>query len=279
MEKNRDDQARVNALVNSAPDADATDDELASFALLSKATAHRATTKKAIASKAAKINIDEKSIIALRTMVQQNIDYEIIKRSDEYQRCKRKLTSRQEKFMHGILAGDTLVDAYRAAYNIGSHRDDASVHADAWKLAQHPLIVLEMRQTSERLKDRAVMTGHQIREHVIKGLLKESVHAEQAGARVRAYELLGRIAEVSMFVTKTEVHHTHADPEEMKRLLMSKLYEHFSLKRGDDITDAALIEEKKTAEQQLDIDDERLFKASSKHSVRSEPRKQEDDTK
>lgn len=175
---------------------------------------------------------DKRATRALRKMlVERKQPLAEIERTEEYSRCKRRLTASQAKFMQRLCAGDLLVEAYRKAYNPAPTMTHAQVHARAWHTAKHPVIVLEMKLAADRIKDKAIMNSHKIREHVITRLLAESTQASQDGARIRALELLGKLADVSLFVNKSEVVHRTANPDEMKQLLVSKLYEFFNVNR------------------------------------------------
>lgn len=211
----------------------------------------RSTSGEVIEKRAGRIDDDTRAHLeALRKLVESKADNDTIKKSEHYEKCKRVLTPMQQKFQDGLLKGKTLVEAYRAAYGCDQSRSDASIHSDAWKLSQHPLIVLNMRIAYEKARERSVMSAHRIREHVLTRLMKESDdQANPAQARIRALELLGKVAEVGMFVNRSEVRHTTNDPDEMKRELMNKLRDFFRVGVDSEAEDATLIEDKTDTKQ------------------------------
>lgn len=186
------------------------------------------TTGEHVRTRASRVSEDDaKHVRELKRLLDSGEQLEKVKASESFLHCKRTLTPQQQKYLDGLLRGETMVKAYRAAYNIGAHRTDKSVHADAWRLADHPVIVLELKLAVMRKREHRIRNAAYIREHVIEGLIKESTQAETASARVRAYELLGKLAEVGMFVDRKEIKHTSDDPETMKRMLVAKLREFF----------------------------------------------------
>lgn len=185
-----------------------------------------------------------KDVRELQRMIDSGMQYKEIMEQQSYHACKRTLNHQQQQFMLALIDGKTLTTAYRIAYSPPQERPDRSVFKDAFKLAQHPIIVLEMRKAIDKLKEHRVINAQAIRNHVINGLLKESEHAETASARVRAYELLGKLAEVGMFVDRKEVKHITNDPEEMKKQLVDKLRQYFGVTR-EAAEEVKLIEETK----------------------------------
>lgn len=177
-------------------------------------------------------DMKDSDMLHLQVLIDSEEEIADIKRSPYYMRCKKKLTRRQEMFLDQLLKGNTLVGAYRSSYNPDKQRSHASIFNDAWKLAQHPLIILEMRAIASQKHELRIKSAHEIREYVIERLLVESQHAVEAGSRVRSLELLGKIAEVGMFVNRTETVVKRQDPEELKRMLIGKLHDFFKLNSG-----------------------------------------------
>jgi hypothetical protein len=73
------------------------------------------------------------------------------------------------------------------------------------------------------IRGKSQMNAQAIREYVIERLLHESQNAFTDGARVRALELLGKVAEVGMFVTRTETTNITVPPGELQATLLAKL--------------------------------------------------------
>src|SRR4051812_32478676 len=68
---------------------------------------------------------------------------------------KDRLTAKQEKFVAGMLAGMTKVDAYRSAYNTSGMSDNTQ-HRSAWALCENPKIAARLSEAymaaTEKLK-------------------------------------------------------------------------------------------------------------------------------
>lgn len=211
-----------------------TDDELKEFveAQVKKSNSSNDLSGEVLLRKAQHYDMKDRDMLHLQVLIDSDEEIADIKRSPYYMRCKKKLTARQEIFLDQLLKGNTMVSAYRQAYNPHQQRSHASVFSDAWKLAQHPLIILEMRAIASQKHELRIKSAHEIREYVIERLLVESQHAHEAGSRVRSLELLGKIAEVGMFVNRTETIVKRQDPEELKRVLVAKLHDFFKLNSG-----------------------------------------------
>jgi hypothetical protein len=138
----------------------------------------------------------------------------------------RQLTPNQTTFLNQLLAGDTLIHAYKIAYP-NDKSNNRSIHTSAWHLSKHPVIVASMDKQALALKDKQRMNASAIREYVIDRLLVESREAMTDSARVRSLELLGKIAEVGMFVTRTETTNITVPPSELQATLLAKLKQFF----------------------------------------------------
>lgn len=219
---------------NASKQSFADGDELKAFvdAQVKKNDRANSNSGEVLLRRAQHYDMKDSDMLHLQVLIDSEEEIADIKRSPYYMRCKKKLTKRQEMFLDHLLKGNTLVGAYRSAYNPDKRRSHASVFSDAWKLAQHPLIILEMRAIASQKHELRIKSAHEIREYVIERLLVESQHAVESGARVRSLELLGKIAEVGMFVNRTETVVKRQDPEELKRVLISKLHDFFKLNSG-----------------------------------------------
>lgn len=209
---------------------------------------HRGTTGERLKRKLARITPDDaRHVRTLKKLLDTKTPLQEIQKTESFLHCKRTLTPMQQKYLDGLLAGKFMGAAYREAYNIGVERTDKSVFNDAWKLADHPVIVLELKIAAMAKRDSKIMSAHQIREHVLTGLIRESADVTSPSAsRIRALELLGKVAEVGMFITRSEVTHTHADPDDMRKQLVNKLHAFFKM-NASDVTDVTAIENKQCA--------------------------------
>lgn len=215
---------------------------------------------------------DAKHVRVLKKLLDSELPAPEIQKSEAFLHCKRRLTPMQQKYLDGLLAGKFMSAAYRDAYNVGPERTDKSVFNDAWKLAEHPVLVLELKIAAMTKRESKVMNAHQIREFVLTGLVKEaSDPTNPSNARIRAMELLGKVAEVGMFITRSEVKYTTSDPEEMKKQLVSKLYDFFRVNRAD-VDDAKLIEHDQSAVQASQHkENEQTFDAMQRQEPESSP--------
>lgn len=252
MSKEKTSEQRIAQVQAMAPPDNATPEEIDAFTLEQD---KRKQGDGSVLQRKAKRSAygDDEDVLHLQKLIDTDAEIDAIKRSEYYERCKKKLTTRQERFLDQLMRGNTMVGAYRAAYNVAPTRAHHSVFSDAWKLAQHPLIVLELRAAAMQKHASRVKSSHEIREYVIERLLTESQHAHQDASRIRALELLGKLAEVSMFVTKTEHKVIRDDPEELKRSLVSKLHEFFrvnspALLTSDTVEEAAIIPDKQSTQ-------------------------------
>ena len=108
------------------------------------------------------------------------------------------LTPKQAAFAAATLEHPTLTAAYREVYNAEGMRP-ASIHSEASKLVANPKVAQRIeRLTAERDRDQRT-EGERLREFVRERLIHEATNAESDAARVRAVELLGKVAGVEAF--------------------------------------------------------------------------------
>lgn len=134
----------------------------------------------------------------------------------------RQLTPQQQVFLDQLLKGDTMIHAYQVAYpnQTSSYR---TKHDAAYHLMQHPVITAALQKADRERSTKVKMDASAIREYVIERLLHESVNAFTDGTRVRALELLGKVAEVGMFVNRSETTTITVPPSELQATLLAKL--------------------------------------------------------
>lgn len=132
------------------------------------------------------------------------------------------LTAKQEAFARYIVQGHSLADAYREAYNTDNMKP-ATIRGEACKLAANPS-VSRMVQDLKAQRDRAVMVSAAgMRAWVMERLQHEAMEAETAGARVKALELLGRVAEVDLFGTTPDDKLDRQSAAQLRKILRERI--------------------------------------------------------
>lgn len=139
----------------------------------------------------------------------------------------RQLTPNQMTFLDQMLKGDTLIHSYEVAYP-NDKSTTKTKYNSAWHLSKHPVVMAAMDKHALTIRDKQQMSASQIREYVIERLLHESQNAFTDGTRVRALELLGKVAEVGMFVTRSETTNITVPPGELQATLLAKLKDFFN---------------------------------------------------
>lgn len=138
------------------------------------------------------------------------------------------LTAKQEDFARAVASGGTLSDAYRSAYN-SKTANIATINHEASRVANNPKVAARIKALLVAAEKRMMRDAVHLREHVIRGLLKESGNDDAKPAeRIRALELIGKIDIVSMF--KDRVEEKAADtrkPEDIEAELRQRLRDMF----------------------------------------------------
>jgi phage terminase small subunit len=159
---------------------------------------------------------------------------------------KSTLTHKQREFARNVALGETKAQSYRNAYkskgnpatvgNKGStlsKRDDIQAEIEAFRLANEAMEYLK----ADRLK---ALVIHQLTQHALNDDIPPA-------SRIRSLELLGKSAEVGLFVERKEIT-TINNSKDAKTVLMDKLRE--AMKRNaidTDYSDAqSLLDEIKT---------------------------------
>jgi len=134
---------------------------------------------------------------------------------------KRKLTRKQTKFCEGIVEGLTQTEAMEQAYNYKGKRKTMS--DDASRLAKDPRIVAEIEALERAKQFDAMYSLGQLRTLVISQLTKEAIDPQSKPAeRISALSKLGQVAELGVFVARTETK-IIKDSETAKNELMEQL--------------------------------------------------------
>jgi hypothetical protein len=117
--------------------------------------------------------------------------------------------------------GSTKKDAYLQAYD--SNGDAKQAGEQAWAVANNRKVskALEQQKAVERL--RYSQNPDQIRSFVVDSLQHEAKTAQRPGDRLRALELLGKLADVAAFETRSVVTHQKADTRSALRSKLERL--------------------------------------------------------
>lgn len=132
----------------------------------------------------------------------------------------KPLTPAQLKFAQGVIAGQTLRQAYKDAYP-GDNTNDQAISASAWRLSKRPKVAAMLEeawgQTVEVLADDLAAT----RRWVMRQLVAHSREDKQEGSRLKALELLGKASGVFTQATVSAPEAVTAD--QLKRELSGHL--------------------------------------------------------
>jgi hypothetical protein len=129
------------------------------------------------------------------------------------------LTPQEKQFVQAIAEGASKRDAYIEAYEPqGSSRSTTTA---AWRVAERKDVkqAIAVQEGIQRL--RYSQNPLQIREFVVDSLQHEARTAQRPGDRLRALELLGKLADVAAFETRSVV--THQSGSDTTARLREKL--------------------------------------------------------
>lgn len=113
------------------------------------------------------------------------------------------LTAKQEAFAKLVWSGENYSNAYRQAY-VTDNMTPAAIHHEAHMLAQNPKVTMRLNQLSAEAEDRRRVSALSRREKILQGLEDIASDREASdGARVRAYEVLGK--ELGLWSDRVEV--------------------------------------------------------------------------
>lgn len=124
------------------------------------------------------------------------------------------LTNQQEAFAQACLEM-TKSDAYRASYNC-KNMTDRSIWTNACQLSSNTKVARRINELRQAVTDKVILD----RAFVINGLMNNALQANESRdftASNKAFELLGKVDELSMFVERANVesnnrHHHTAEP-------------------------------------------------------------------
>jgi len=111
------------------------------------------------------------------------------------------LTAKQEAFCQAYVNGSSKGNAsaaYREAYDTDKMKS-ASIRAEACRLLDNLNITQRIDQLNADIVQQQRLQGVSLRQRVTDGLLTEAQMAESPAARVRAWELIGKLQGVDAF--------------------------------------------------------------------------------
>ena len=132
----------------------------------------------------------------------------------------RKLTAKQRRFAHEVAKGSTKADAYRAAYNVTSHR---TLNNEPYRLADDPRVSREIEAYTLALETAKLRSPAALRELVIQSLVRVITDPDsKAGQITAAAKVLGTVTEVAAFTERKEVR-TISSSEDARAKVMAEL--------------------------------------------------------
>jgi hypothetical protein len=133
-----------------------------------------------------------------------------------------KLTYKEKQFVKGVVEGKPKAQAYREAYNTKSTKQRQA--SDAVKLSKKPKISQAIDREEVRKKFVELRNSSQWREHILQGLLKESLDENSPPtARIQALALLGKVAEISLFEDRKTTTIIHKKSSDIEKELIEQL--------------------------------------------------------
>lgn len=114
------------------------------------------------------------------------------------------LTPKQEAFVGAYIETGNATEAYRRSYDVKATTKEVTIRVNAAKLLADTNIALRIQTLRERAAAKAVLT----RSFVLEGLMNNAKNAavkEDYTASNKAYELLGKVDDLQLFVERTNV--------------------------------------------------------------------------
>ncbi len=118
------------------------------------------------------------------------------------------LTPKQKQFVQAVAAGATNREAYLQAYDVSG--SSSTISSTASRIAANPKVRAGIDQQTSVNRLRYSQNPLDIRNFVVDSLQHEARTAQKPGDRLRALELLGRLADVDAFQTRTVITHERA---------------------------------------------------------------------
>ena len=136
------------------------------------------------------------------------------------------LTQKQLNFCELICDGLTKADAFRKAYDVGVDTKEKSIHEMASKTFNNIKVVSRIKAIQHQRAEDQRMLAIKRSEFIMKQLEKEAMDLDNnSSSRIRALELMGKSAEVGLFVDKVEMksENINMTSEELEDQLKDKL--------------------------------------------------------
>jgi len=132
-----------------------------------------------------------------------------------------QLSPRERQFVQRIAEGAGKREAFIEAFKPGG--TSRSVSTAAWKVAKRPEVQQALAQEKAVERLRYSQNPDQIRTFVVDQLQHEAKTAQKPNDRLRALELLGKLADVAAFETRSVVTHQKADTRSALRSKLERL--------------------------------------------------------
>ena len=124
------------------------------------------------------------------------------------------LTNKQESFVGAVVAGASLTDAYRQAYNVRPVTKGKTVWEAASRLASTLKVSARLSELKAKVEVQMIESIEAQRKAVLTQLWAEATDPENpAACRVRALELLGRTGSLRLFEEQISVKADWSMPE------------------------------------------------------------------
>jgi hypothetical protein len=139
---------------------------------------------------------------------------------------EQPLTQKQLNFCELICDGYTKADAFRKAYDVGADTKDKSIHEMASKTFNNIKVMGRIKAIQNQRAEDKRMLAIKRSEFIMKQLEKEAMDLDNnSSSRIRALELMGKSAEVGLFVDKVEMksENINMSAEELQDQLKEKL--------------------------------------------------------
>jgi hypothetical protein len=113
------------------------------------------------------------------------------------------LTAKQKQFVQAVAAGATNREAYLQAYDVSG--SSSTISSTASRIAANPKVRAGIDQQVSVNRLRYSQNPLQIRSFVVDSLQHEARTAQRPADRLRALELLGKLADVAAFESRSVV--------------------------------------------------------------------------
>ena len=133
---------------------------------------------------------------------------------------RRKLTSKQERFLAEMIRGATQADAYRAAYNATGMKPSA-IYTEAGRIMAHPEVSRRLHAQQDSIERSAVSQALSRRRFVLERLEHEAIEATSDSTRVQALIALGKT--IDLFTDRVETVGEDRSAEEVRAELERRL--------------------------------------------------------